>query len=708
MADAPEDNPYVTDTDTEFDPVETLDRSTAERQAALLREAVRHHDRRYYVEDDPVVADSVYDALFSRLLALEEAFDLDRADSPTRRVGGDPREELGEAEHVAPMLSIGSGREPADVRAFDERVRRGLAGARDDEAIEYVCEPKFDGLSIEVVYEESTLKRAATRGDGTVGENVTGNARTVGAVPERLAESAPGFLAVRGEVYIPRDAFQKLNRERVEADEEPFANPRNAAAGSLRQLDPSVTADRPLSCFFYDVLLAGADRESATRGLDTHEEEYDRLPDWGLRVTDRIEVVEDIEDALEYRDRLLADREELNYEVDGAVIKVNDREACVELGATSRAYRWAFAYKFPPRREETVLRDVVVQVGRTGRLTPVALLDPVEVGGVTVSRASLHNPAIIEDLGVGVGDRVRVRRAGDVIPEVAEVIQTEGGGPVDFPDSCPVCESAVERDGPVAFCTGGLSCPAQRERRIAHFASDAGLDIEGLGGERIAQLIEADLLADPADLYELAGEDLAGLPGWGERSAENVVGAVDASREPPLSEFIAALGIPGVGGTVARDIAVGVGSLEALLSASTDDLQEIEGVGPETAGEIESFLADERNQELIERLREHLKPDPPDGADAGGEELDGLTFVFTGSLDGYTRAEARERIERHGGRVTGSVSGATDYLVVGSDPGQRKREDADAEGVPTLDQHGFEALLAACGVDADGDAGTVS
>jgi DNA ligase (NAD+) len=714
MADAPEDNPYVEDPDTAFAPVGDLDRAAAEEQAALLREAIRYHDRRYYVEDDPVVADSVYDALFSRLLALEEAFDLDRADSPTRRVGGEPRDELGEAEHVTPMLSIDSGREPADVRAFDERVRRALAGAGDgggavdDETIEYVCEPKFDGLSIEVVYEEGRLERAATRGDGTVGEEVTENARTVGAIPERLDETAPGFLAVRGEVYIPRDAFQKLNRERVEADEDPFANPRNAAAGSLRQLDPSVTANRPLSCFFYDVLLAGSDRESATRGLDTHDEEYDRLPGWGLRVTDRIEVVEDIADALDYRDRLLADREELNYEVDGAVIKVNDRGACEQLGATSRAYRWAFAYKFPPRREETVLRDVVVQVGRTGRLTPVALLDPVEVGGVTVSRASLHNPAIIEDLGVSVGDRVRVRRAGDVIPEVAEVLETERAGTVEFPDSCPVCGSAVERNGPVAFCTGGLSCPAQRERRIAHFASDAGLDIEGVGGERITQLIDADLLADPADLYELAVDDLADLSGWGERSATNVVEAIDASREPPLSEFIAALGIPGVGETVARDIAAGVGSLEAFLSASTEDLQGIDGVGPETAGEIESFLADDRNRDLIERLREHVKPEPPDGADDGGEELEGLTFVFTGSLDGYTRAEARERIERHGGRVTGSVSGATDYLVVGSDPGKRKREDADAEGVPSLDQDAFEALLVERGVDVDGDAGTVS
>ena len=708
MADDSEDNPYVRDPDTEFTPVEDLDRSAATEEAATLRDAIRHHDRRYYVEDDPAVADSVYDALFSRLLELEAAFDLDRADSPTRRVGGEPRDELGEAEHVVSMLSIDSGREPADVRAFDERVRRALGGARDDgEAIEYVCEPKFDGLSIEVVYEEGRLERAATRGDGAVGEEVTANARTIGAIPERLDGSAPDFLAVRGEVYIPRDAFQELNRERIAADEEPFANPRNAAAGSLRQLNPSVTADRPLSCFFYDVLLAGPDRESATRGLSTHREEYDRLPDWGLRVTDRMETVDDVGGAIGYRDRLLADREGLNYEIDGAVIKVNDRALCEELGATSRAYRWAFAYKFPPRREETTLRDVVIQVGRTGRLTPVALLDPVEVGGVTVSRASLHNPAIIEDLGVGVGDRVRVRRAGDVIPEVAAVVEETSEGTVDFPDVCPVCGSAVERDGPVAFCTGGLSCPAQRERRIAHFASDAGLDIGGVGGERTTQLIEADLIADPADLYELGVEDLTDLEGWGERSAENVVKAIEASREPPLADFIAALGIPGVGETVAGDIAVGLGSLDTLLSASTADLREIDGVGPETAGEIEAFLCDGRNRGLIERLREYVDPEAPEMAEAAGEALDGLTFVFTGSLGGYTRADARELVEANGGRVTGSVSGATDYLVVGDSPGRRKRDDADAEGVPAIKEADFEALLAEHGIDVSvGSGGT--
>ncbi|MFB6296431.1 MAG: NAD-dependent DNA ligase LigA [Halobacteriales archaeon] len=702
MADAPENNPYVEDPDAEFPPVDDLDRSAAEEQAANLREAIRYHDHRYYVEDDPVIADSVYDALFDRLLELEAAFDLDREDSPTRRVGGEPRDELGEAEHVVPMLSIDSGREAGDLRAFDERVRRALATASDEdapidaEAIEYVCEPKFDGLSIEVVYEDGRFVRAATRGDGEVGEDVTANARTIPAIPEGLRGDYPGFLAVRGEVYLPLDAFQELNRERIEADEDPFANPRNAAAGSLRQLDPGVTAERPLSAFFYDVLRSGADRASATRGLGTHREEYDRLPEWGLRVTDRIEVVGTVEDAIDYRDRLMEDRPDLNYEVDGVVIKVNDRAACEELGATARAYRWAFAYKFPPRKEETTLRDVVVQVGRTGRLTPVALLDPVDVGGVTVSRASLHNPAVIEDLGVGIGDRVRVRRAGDVIPEVAEVIESGSEESFEFPDACPACGSAVDREGPVAFCTGGFSCPAQRRRRIEHVASDAGLDIEGLGPERIATLIEAGLLEDPADLYELSLVDLADLEGWGEESAENVLKAIEASREPPLADFVAALGIPGVGGTVASDLAAAFGSLEALLAADREELEAVDGVGPETAREIERFLDEERNAETIERLREHVDPVAPE---TEGEELDGLTVVFTGSLDTCTRAEATDLVERHGGRVTSSVSGATDYLVVGDDPGQRKREDAAERGVETIDEAAFASLLAERGVD---------
>ncbi|PSP63824.1 DNA ligase (NAD(+)) LigA, partial [Halobacteriales archaeon QH_8_67_36] len=563
-AQTPQDNPYVSDPETEFAPVETLDAEAAREQAATLREAIRYHDYRYYVENDPVVGDRAYDALFSRLQDLEDEFDLDPGDSPTQRVGGDPLDELGEVEHVAPMGSIDQGGEVEDVREFDERVRRGLAEADYDGEIRYFCEPKFDGLSVEVVYEDGEFVRAATRGDGEVGEDVTENVRTIASVPQRLRGDYPDFLAVRGEVYMPREPFTAYNRERVESGEDPFANPRNAAAGTLRQLDPTITARRPLAVFFFGVLDASVDFES-------HSGIHDRLPEWGLRVCDRDALVEDIAAAIDYRDAQLDVRDDLDYEIDGVVLKVDDGDACDLLGATSRAPRWAFAYKFPARKEETTVRDIVVQVGRTGRLTPVALLDPVEVGGVTVTRASLHNPSLVEELGVGLGDRVRIKRAGDVIPDVVEVIESNGDGHFEFPGECPACGSRVERDGPMAFCTGGLTCPAQRERSIEHYASRDGLDIEGLGEKAVEQLLAAGLVKDAADLYQLTVDELAELEGWGETSAQNLVAELDAAREPELDDFLTALGIPEVGGVTARNLAQEFGTFEAIRKAAAGD-----------------------------------------------------------------------------------------------------------------------------------------
>lgn len=418
------DNPYTTDPETEFEPVESLTETDATAQAEQLREAIRYHDRQYYVDADPVIPDRAYDALFSRLQALEATFGLDTTNSPTQRVGGAPLDELDTVEHVSPMLSIDSSGEAADVREFDRRVHADLGLSHDtetqasldayaDETVEYVCEPKFDGLSVEIIYEDGQYTRAATRGDGETGEDVTENVRTIRSIPLILRGDAPDFLAVRGEIFMPRDAFQAHNRERIERGDDPFANPRNAAAGTLRQLDPSVTAERPLDCFFFGIL-------DSSRSFDTHWEIHETLPEWGLKVNDRTTVVEAIEDAIDYREELVSVREDLNYEVDGVVISVNDRQRCDRLGSTSRAPRWAFAYKLPARTEETTVRDVVVQVGRTGRLTPVALLDPVAVAGVTVSRASLHNPDQIVELGVDVGDRVRIERAGDVIPYVRD------------------------------------------------------------------------------------------------------------------------------------------------------------------------------------------------------------------------------------------------------------------------------------------------
>ncbi|WP_324759893.1 NAD-dependent DNA ligase LigA [Haloarcula montana] len=687
------DNPYVEDPPTEFDPVGDLDEDSAREQAKQLREAIRYHDHRYYVETDPVIGDRTYDALFTRLRDLEEAFDLDTAGSPTQRVGGEPLTELGEVEHVAPMRSIDQSGEAEAVREFDRRVRDRLAESGYDGDVRYFCEPKFDGLSVEVVYEDGRYQRAATRGDGEVGEDVTENVRTIASVPEQLRGDYPDHLVVRGEVYIPRDAFTAFNRERVEAGEDPFANPRNAAAGTLRQLDPSVTARRPLSIFFFGVLDASVD-------FPSHSVLHERLPEWGLRVCDRLRVVDDIEAAIDYRDDQLAARDDLDYEIDGVVLKVDDIGACDRLGTTARAPRWAFAYKFPARKEETTLRDVVVQVGRTGRLTPVALLDPVEVGGVTVSRASLHNPALVAELGVGVGDRVRIKRAGDVIPEVVEVVESAGDGHFEFPETCPVCGSVVERDGPMAFCTGGLSCPTQRERAVEHYASRDALDIEGLGEKAVAQLLDAGLVSDPADLYDLSVEALADLEGWGETSARNLVDAVEGTREPALADFLVALGIPEVGGVTARTLATEFGSFEAIHEAADEGDREafeaVPDVGPVVADAIVEFFQGAGNRDVLDRLLDHV--DPQDAEATGDEALDGLTFVFTGSLDGYTRSDAQELVERHGGSATSSVSGNTDYLVLGSNPGQRKREDAADNDVEELDEAAFVALLEARGV----------
>ncbi len=710
-AQTPEDNPYVDEPETEFSPVESLDIDAARGQADDLREAIRYHDYRYYVEADPVIGDRAYDALFSRLQTLEDAFDLDTDGSPTQRVGGEPLDELGEIEHVATMGSIDQGGDVEDVREFDERVRRGIAEAAYDGDQQYFCEPKFDGLSVEVVYEDGEYVRAATRGDGAVGEDVTENVRTIRSVPQRLRGDYPDFLAVRGEVYIPREAFTAYNRERVESGKDPFANPRNAAAGTLRQLDPTITAARPLAVFFFGVLDASVD-------FDSHRAIHERLPEWGLRVCDRTRVVDDIEAAIDYRDEQLDARDDLDYEIDGVVLKLNDGDACDLLGSTSRAPRWAFAYKFPARKEETTLRDIVVQVGRTGRLTPVALMDPVEVGGVTVTRASLHNPSLIEELGVDIGDRIRIKRAGDVIPDVVEVVEGSGDGYFEFHASCPVCGSQVERDGPMAFCTGGLSCPAQRERSIEHYASRDGLDIEGLGEKAVEQLLGAGLVENAADLYELSVDELADLEGWGETSAQNLVDELDAASAPALDDFLTALGIPQVGGVTARNLAQEFGTFEAIREAAEGGGEPAEGqvtlgaavgedtraesfetvpdIGPVVARSIVDFFQDEGNRQVLDRLLDHVDPQPAD--QSAGDALSGLTFVFTGSLDDYTRGDAQDLVERAGGSATSSVSGNTDYLVVGDNAGQRKREDAEANDVETLSEAEFVDLLESNGV----------
>jgi DNA ligase (NAD+) len=682
MVAEPDDNPYVREPDTSFAPIGDLDEATAREQVEQLRAAIEYHDYRYYVANDPVVADRTYDALFERLTALEDAFDLHDENSPTRRVGGEPLDELATVEHAAPLLSLQSAGDADEVREFDRRIRDAVGD------VTYSAEPKFDGFSVEVVYEDGAFARAVTRGDGRVGEDVSANVRTIGSVPLHLRD-APDFLAVRGEVYMPRSGFQALNERRVERGEEPFANPRNAATGTVRLLDPSTVADRPLDVFFYDVI-----ETSAT--LDSQRGAFDLLRSLGFRVCDETTFVEDVDAVIDYRDRLLDRRDDLEYEIDGVVAKVVDFEARERLGSTARHPRWAFAYKFPARTGETTVERIVVQVGRTGKLTPVALLDPVDVRGVTISRATLHNAAQIRALGVHEGATVRIERAGDVIPEVVEVLddgradegEDEGEDGFAMPETCPVCGGAVVREGEHHYCTNA-SCPAQLRRSIQHYCSREAMDVEGLGPAAADQLVEAGLVESIADLYDLSVEDLADLEGWGERSAENLRAELEASKTVDLGTFVYALGIRHVGTERARALA-GAFTLDDLLDASETALREVDDVGPEAAAAVVSYFETEANVEMVERLREAgVSPTRRER----GSELEGLTVVFTGSVPGYTRDELAELLETHGADVTSSVSGETDYLVVGESPGRRKREQAEREGVETLDPSAFEERI---------------
>ena len=679
--DQPSDNPYVSDPDLDFREAGSLSRREAEAQVEQLREAVAYHDHRYYVRDDPVISDAAYDELYRRLEALEEAFDLHDPNSPTQRVGGEPLDELETVAHVRPMLSLDSSAEAAEVREFDRRVREAVGDVR------YSVEPKFDGFSVEVVYEDGQLDRAVTRGNGVEGEDVTENVRTIHTVPLALPDG-PQELAVRGEIYMPRSGFAELNRRRVERGEEPFANPRNAAAGTVRQLDPGVVAERPLAVFFYDVMQTTAE-------VDSQGEAVELMRELGLRVHDDNRLVDDVDAAIAYRDDVLEERDDLEYEVDGVVIKVDDYAAREQMGSTSAHPRWAFAYKFPPRSGQTTVRGITVQVGRTGKLTPVALLDPVDVTGVTISRATLHNAEQARDLGVGVGAAVTVERAGDVIPQVAEVV-SPGEETFEMPERCPVCGEDVVREGPIHYCTN-VSCPAQLKRRIEHFCSRPGMEIEGVGEEVAETLVDEGLVASLPDLYSLEAADLTELEGWGEKSANNLLAELEASKDVDLARFLYALGIRHVGSARARQLAAAF-SLDELRAADAEALQSVEDVGPEVAEAIASFFANEANQETIDGLLAAGVSPRRTAAEEGGDELDGLTIVVTGSIDGYTRDGLAELLERHGAAVTSSVSGSTDYLVVGENPGQTKRNDAAEHDVEELDEAAFrERILSRIG-----------
>ena len=671
----------------------------AAARAAALRAEIARHDHAYYVLDAPTLPDAEYDRLFRELQAIEKAHPaLRSADSPTQRVGGRPLVQFAAVRHRVPMLSISTetDTEASGAFAFDARVRRALGLKEEDAAVAYAAELKFDGLAISLRYEDGVLVQAATRGDGETGEDVTANVRTVKAIPLRLLDDAPPVLEVRGEIYLRRDDFERLNARQAEAGEKIFVNPRNAAAGSIRQLDPGIAARRPLSFFAY-----GLGDVAGWALPATHTEVLDALAAFGLPVCEHRAQVLGAAGLAAFHERIGALRETLPFDIDGVVYKVDALALQQRLGFVTREPRWAVAHKYPAQEAVTLLRGIEVQVGRTGALTPVARLEPVFVGGVTVTNATLHNQDEIDRKDVRIGDWVIVRRAGDVIPEVvAPVLERRSGEPPRFVlldkfPTCPVCGSHVVRgeDEAVARCTGGLFCPAQRKQALLHFAGRRAMDIEGLGDKLVDQLVDAAIVKTPVDLYRLGVLALANLERMGEKSAQNLLMAIEKSRSTTLARFIFALGIRNVGEATARDLARHFGNLDALVAADVDALQQVPDVGPIVAECIAEFFAEPHNREVIEQLRAagvHWAEGEPQGTVAGA--LAGKTFVLTGTLPTLSRDEAKALIEARGGKVAGSVSKKTHYVVAGAEAGS-KLDKAQALGLAILDEDGLRALL---------------
>lgn len=665
---------------------------SARSRAAELRDLLNLYNHQYYVLDQPVVPDAEYDRLLRELAELEAGHpELLVPDSPTQRVGAAPARAFTSVSHATPMLSLDNAFSDDEVTDFDRRVKSRLDK---DEVITYAAEPKLDGTAIALVYEQGVLASAATRGDGSVGEDVTHNARTIRAIPLKLRGTGwPARLEVRGEVFMPKAGFEAMNARAREAGTKTFVNPRNAAAGSLRQLDAAVTAERPLDIFVYSLVDAHG------LGLTSQYASLGRLQDWGFRVCPEAEKVRGPKGCLRYYQRLGKDRDNLPYDIDGVVYKVDQLELQRELGSVSRAPRWAIAHKFPAQEELTTVEAVEWQVGRTGAITPVARLAPVFVGGVTVSNATLHNIDELHRKDVRVGDTVIVRRAGDVIPEVVQVVKDRRPARtrrIKLPAKCPVCRSDVIRveDEAVARCTGGLFCAAQRKEALHHFASRRAMDIEGLGTKLIDQLVDQELIHTPADLYQLTVEQLSALDRMAEKSATNLADAIAGSRDTTLPRFLFALGIREVGEATATTLATHMGSLEALCEASVEQLQELPDVGPIVAAHVHAFFDQPHNQEVIAALREGgvMWPNIEVAQDAGNKPLARLTLVITGSLDGMTRDDAKQKLQALGAKVTASVSGKTSFLICGADPGS-KRQKAEAEGVKILDEEGLNLLL---------------
>lgn len=660
------------------------------REAEDLREKIRHHEYRYYVLDDPEISDAAFDRLMEKLKAIEaERPELVTSDSPTVRVGGAPREGFQSVRHVRAMLSLDNAFSFDALRDFDRRVREGSGR----EKVEYIAEHKFDGLSISLQYEDGLLVRGVTRGDGTTGEDVTPNVKTIRSIPLRVdretlrkAKLKMDF-EVRGEVMMSRKAFEALNREQERIGGKIFASPRNSAAGAVRMLDPSVTAKRRLEFFAYYLLHDGKP------AFPKHSESLEALRQLRFRASTDWKLCDGVDAVIEYCEDWDSKREKLPYEIDGVVIKVNSTAIQDELGFTAKAPRWAIAYKYPARQETTVVNDIIVQVGRTGALTPVAMLEPVQVGGVTVSRSTLHNMDEVERLGVQIGDTVLIERAGEVIPHVLKVMK-EGKSrrPFRMPKECPVCGSKIHKiEGEVAYRCVNAACPAKRRESILHFAGRHAMNIDGLGEKVVDQLVEKGLVKDVADLYSLKLDEVAELERRAEKSAQNLLDEIEASKKSSLARVIYALGIQFVGERTGQLLAEHFSSLDELSEASAEKLEEVPEVGPKVAASIEEFFSEAANCKIVKKLEKSGVRPTAERVAPKSDKFAGKSFVFTGGLANRSREDAGEIVKQHGGKVSSSVSKKTDYVVVGTDPGS-KYDKAKELGVTILDEREFEKL----------------
>ncbi len=666
-----------------------MNREQISKRIDQLRNDLNYHNYRYYILDAPEVSDAEYDRLMRELQELETIYpDLVTSDSPTQKVGAPPLEAFGTVKHTMPMLSLQNAMNTDELREFDKKVKRFL---ETDSDIEYVAEPKMDGLAVELIFEKGSFIKGSTRGDGVRGENITLNLKTIRSIPLSLRtppyEDTPEKLEVRGEVFIPLEAFNRLNREREEAGEPPFANPRNAAAGSLRQLDSSITARRPLDIYCYGI------GEVAGKKFVNQWEILQSLKAYGLKANPLSRKCENIEDTIAFFNEMSEQRNELPYEIDGIVVKVDNLRLQRELGEISRSPRWAIACKFPPSQEHTIVKDIIASVGRTGALTPVAKLEPVRVGGVIVSSATLHNQDEIDRKDVRVGDTVVIQRAGDVIPEVVAVIPSKrpvGSIPYRLPERCPVCNTHVVREEAFQRCVNA-GCPAQVKTSISHFASRDGMNIDGLGFKHIEQMVEKELIFDVAGLYYLTKEKILTLDRFAEKSARNIIDSIERSRKTTLPRLIYSLGIRNVGSHTAALLARQFGTLEKLIAATEEELLNIRDIGPEVAGSILHFFQEEKNIDLIARLMAggitYVAAKQPEGSRFGG-----MTFVLTGTLESFSRSEAKTLIEAEGGKVSGSVSKKTDYLVAGAEPGS-KYDKAVELGIKILNEDDFRNLI---------------